>query len=523
MPLHPYPQRCKFRSRTYQLGEQVSVYIQSESSLQDTTVWSMLVEDVKHLIGGNVVATESADDADIRLCLSPHNSTTGPTLPAEGYTLNVSETGILIFAQDEAGLFYGVQTLIQLIADNRKAAAVQFADILDWPGHAMRSVMLDMSRCIYSMPLLRRMVRIAARLKLNTLHLHLHDNEMNSVRYEGMPLGSENPYAIPIGDFVEFMVYAKQYHVEVIPELESWGHAGSILQHYPHLYGATRPFGYGHAFAVGPEMFELLEQMFGQWAAILPDGAKFHVGMDEANWCLAKGADPAVYNHDTLVSHVYQTVNRAAAKHSKKLKTMMWGGGPKHPDSFVPPEIRDDIIMAPWTYRTKESVHEQILRHWVRDTKRYNEQGEMRNPFVMGGGSVGIHEFGVVEATLQWALRGLEYPNCLGLIMTCWASNNVHDRLMNIYFGAACAWSPHEAERQLHRDMALDHSYEEGVGLISRDMREWQGIFPDVGPEAINKDRGPEVVMGKWRYGDKHGEEVLPIWMPENMRKGDQN
>lgn len=522
--LVPVPQRWKAYGQVFRWPSAVKVAMNGVPNAEQSPCWTILRDDIAHLLKRTATLADHASGPQIVLTCR-NAAEADRLLPEDGYALRVTPQGISLNADTPTGLFHGVQTLCQLITlllDKGSEPVVQCCEITDWPTHRLRWLSLDMGRAVFTPALLRRAVRMAARLKFNGIHLHLHENEMNPVRYEGTPLGSENPFALPLSEYEGLIRYARDHHVEIMPELESWGHAGSILQHYPELYGASRPHGYGHSFAIGPKTFDLLERLYDAWIAILPDGSRLNVGLDEANWQLAPGADPAVYNRKTLVRHLYDRVQARAKAHRKRIQVMLWGGGVKFPDVFVPPELRDEVIMGPWHYRSAEGAREQLMRHWIRDTKRFNAKGEIRSPFLPVGGTTGIHEFGCFEATLEFARLGREFPNCLGLCVSNWASNDLHGRMPGIFFGAAAAWNPTEAERLLRRDMAMDMTREEGVGFISHLARNWQATCRDAEPDAIHADRGEEVLMGRYRYGAKRGQYVAPLWMPEKVLRGDQ-
>lgn len=519
--LNPPPQRWHRLAQRLTLPDRVTVAICGLDNPGDSTLWSILRDDLRHMLKRDVTLANGAGKAVIRLTCRPVDDGQR-LLPREGYALHVAADGICVTAEDDAGLFYGAQTLAQLISLSPDLG-VQHGEIVDWPVFTHRWFMPDLGRAVFTMPLLRRLVRLCARLKYNGLHLHLHDNEMNPVRYDGLPLGSENPFALDISDYAELIDYARLHHVRIIPEIESWGHCGSILQHHPDLYGATRLHGYGHSLGIGAQSLDLLEQLYDQWLNILPEQCMLHVGLDEANWRLLDGADPAVFHRGSLVELIHDRLQRRAAARGRQVTMLMWGGGVRHADTPVPASLRDRVIMLPWNYHSDEAVREQLMRHWIRDTKRFGEDGALRSPFIAGAGSGGVHEFGAVEATLSWATRGQEFPNCLGMDVTNWASNDIHGRLLNLYFGAAASWSPAGAEQLLRRQMAMDMTAEEGVGRVLGFMRSWQGCCADADPDAINADRGPEVCMGRYRYGDRHGQPVVPIWMPQRMYRGDQD
>ncbi len=520
--LMPPPQRWRKLAARLVLPEEITVFVPAAIA-DDDPLWTLLRDDASTMLKRPVRRVDDASSAGIVLGLhSPRDEQAG-LLPPGGYRLLVDAQRISLDAETDAALFHGVQTLTQLLAIERRAGVVQQGVIHDWPDHAERWFMLDLGRGLFPLPYLQQIIRLLARLKYNGVHLHVCDNELNSIRYDGLPLGREHPHPLTLADVDALRRYAQQYRLKTMVEIESWGHAGAILQHYPEVYGATRPHGYGHSFGIGPAWLELLEKIYDQWAAVLPDGSDFHVGLDEANWRLLPGADPQQFNRQTLVSQIHRLLTQRTQAHGKQFRMLLWGGGIKHPDVHVPAELRDNVVMLPWHYATEEGVHQQLLRHWVRDLKRFNERGQMRSPFISGGGNGGIHEFGAVEATMHWGVKSLDYPNCLGVEVMQWGTNDIAGRMLSMYHGSASAWNPLAAQKHLTQEMALPIPREQGVGMLGLAMRNWQFAYPDADHDNLNRARGPEVLMGKYRGGPQHDEPVAGIWMPQTMYRGDQD
>lgn len=220
-------------------------------------------------------------------------------LRPQGYRLVVAADGIELVGADEPGLFYGGQTLLQHLAAADAHGRVAACRIEDWPHYRVRELMLDLGRAPHAMRLLKRAVRIMARLKLNSLHLHLNDDQLNGLRYDRLPIGSENRWAIGIDDLRQLVAYARRWHVQVVPEIEAWGHAGSVCYHYPHLVGGPGMWG-GFSFAIGEELYDVMEQMLDEVMPVLEPDCFIHWGLDEAIWALSKSVPAARRGEYTL-------------------------------------------------------------------------------------------------------------------------------------------------------------------------------------------------------------------------------
>ncbi len=415
-------------------------------------------------------------------------------LPAEGYTLEVGQRSSAIRAEDAAGLAWGCQTLLQLWAMSQ--GPIPCVKVRDWPHYRTRSVMLDMGRAPYSAALIKRVIRIMARLKLNSLHLHLFDDHLNAIRFKTLPLGSENPFALTIEDYAEIIRYARERNISVVPEFECWGHAGSILYHYPHLYGAPGMWE-GFSFGIGEELYDLLTKMFDEFVPILEDECVVHVGLDEANWATLPSvaeADRERYTPTEHVRRLHEILTAIGEKHGKEIRMRLWadhGGRP------IPEELKDRVIVEPWMYfeGRAEAIKQKVATY----------SGEGKTPFVMGGGMSSLHFEGHYGATRIWCKEAMDSPNCEGINICVWESNNVPGKMIGIFGGADSAWSPDKDDpkpEDLHSEWA--------GGKFMQLMRRWQSVFADADPAALEHDRGPEVQSGKYCWPPVAGVPVAP-------------
>jgi hypothetical protein len=410
----------------------------------------------------------------------------------EGYKLSIREAAITLIGADRRGLFYAIQTLLQVLAFS--GDELDLLDIADAPALQARELMLDLARAPFSMPLLKRCIRIMARLKLNTLHLHLFDDQLNSLRFEKLPLGRENPWALSLDQLRQVIAYARSYHIAVVPELEFWGHAGSILHHYPHLYGAPGMWG-GYSFGIGEELYPLLEQILDEVVPVLDSPCDVHLGLDEAIWATlpsVKEADKLKYTPETHVGRLHDILQNVADRHGKQVRMRIWadhGGRP------IPETIRDKVVVEPWQYfEAKEAdIREKVAKF----------AGPGKPPFMMGGGMSSLHLQGTYGATRIWCQAGCVHPNCEGVDICFWESNDVAGHLLGIYAGAGFAWNP---QAQITRDN--DHLGEWVRGMYLRRMKRWQQAFRDADEAALRLDTGPTVHNGLYTDGPLAGEPV---------------
>lgn len=165
----------------------------------------------------------------------------------EGYTLEIGERAIIVGA-DEPGLFYGVQTLLQLLRQDDSGWGLLGADVADSPRFPRRGVMLDVARHFFGVGDVKKFIDSTSSLKFNHLHLHLSDDQGWRVHIDVWPLLTERASATSVGgdpgcfytkaDYREIVAYAASRHMIVIPEIDLPGHTHAIGVAYPELVEA---------------------------------------------------------------------------------------------------------------------------------------------------------------------------------------------------------------------------------------------------------------------------------------------
>ena len=226
----------------------------------------------------------------------------------EAYDLQVTARGVEIKANSEAGLFYGLQTLLQIIYDTD--GLLPAVTIQDAPRFGYRGMMLDCSRHFLSLDFLKKQIDMMAYLKLNRFHWHLTDGPgwrleinqypeltkiaawrpqatwkewWNSGRQyveEGTP-GAYGGYYTQ-DEARELVQYAAERHITVIPEIEIPGHSEEVLAVYPQLSCSGRPY-VSSEFCIGnPETYTFLENVLTEVIDIFPS-EYIHIGGDEAS------------------------------------------------------------------------------------------------------------------------------------------------------------------------------------------------------------------------------------------------
>lgn len=193
----------------------------------------------------------------------------------EGYVLTVQRDGIHISSKSSAGLFYGCQTLEQLMEDSRDfQALIPYMKITDYPAVSYRAVHLDTKHHLDRMEYYYRMMDKLSRYKINAVIWELEDK----FRYSGHPeLAASN--AVSKQEMQALCRYAKERNIEISPLVQGLGHASYILKHHRDL--RENPESDWELCPSNPKTYELLFDLYGEAIKAMPYGKYLHIGGDE--------------------------------------------------------------------------------------------------------------------------------------------------------------------------------------------------------------------------------------------------
>ncbi|MFF7449120.1 MULTISPECIES: family 20 glycosylhydrolase [unclassified Streptomyces] len=259
------------------------------------------VADVLRPSTGYPLPVTSGGRGGIRLRLAE-----GP-FGAEGYRLDSGAQGVTITAARPAGLFHGAQTLRQLLPAAVEKDSVQpgpwlvaGGTITDSPRYGWRGAMLDVSRHFFTVEQVKRYVDQLALYKINTLHLHLSDDQGWRIAVDSWPRLAAHGGSTQVGggpgghytkaDYQEIVRYAASRHLEVVPEIDMPGHTNAALASYaelncdgvaPPLYTGTE-VGFS-SLCVGKDVtYDFVDDVIRELAELTP-GRYLHIGGDEAH------------------------------------------------------------------------------------------------------------------------------------------------------------------------------------------------------------------------------------------------
>ncbi len=272
----------------------------------------------------------------------------------EGYALDVRADGIVCAAKTPAGLFFGLQTLCQLIRANRQGDALPCLTIRDWPSLRWRAFQDDMTRGPSStLDNLEFEGALGAYLKFNLMSYYM---EYQFAFQKHPEIGPTNGSLTPeeLSALVEF---TKPLHLDILGSQQSFGHFGAILQHTQYVALRETP---DVLTPVRDESYRLLDDLYSEVCPRLPF-PWFNVCCDETD---GLGSGPAkelaakVGVGGVYVRHVSRIHDLLRDHYQKRM--MMWGDIIlQHPGNLA--QIPKDTILLSWGYDPRASFDEQIV------------------------------------------------------------------------------------------------------------------------------------------------------------------
>lgn len=318
--------------KTFLITEKTTIVADS-SSAELGAVANYLSENLKSITGLAVNVSSKAEEGSIILSLQGASSELGD----EGYELQIDEKQLKITANKPAGIFYGIQTLRQIIADKDAEASrteweVATGTISDHPEYAWRGSMLDVARHFFSVEDVKRYIDLISYYKINILHLHLSDDQGWRIEIKSWPnltaIGGQSQVGGGKGGFYtqeeykDIVAYAQSRFITIVPEIDLPGHTNAALVSYRDellpgtpikLEAGEKPRPIAGQPHIGTDVgfstlslkkestLKFINDVIREISAITP-GPYFHVGGDEA--AVTKKPD-----YIEFVNHFKQIVN----------------------------------------------------------------------------------------------------------------------------------------------------------------------------------------------------------------------
>ncbi|UBM59017.1 beta-N-acetylhexosaminidase [Marinilongibacter aquaticus] len=396
--LIPYPQNVSWSRKNISLDQSLVFKSIGESEpFIDTYIKGLFAE------SGIELLVSKAEKPFVVLEILTDNSL---AKNAEEYWLTVDDSGIKIKAPQAAGLFYGIQTLRQLIQQDKGEVWIAACEIHDWPAFALRGFLFDTGRNFLSAEELKKTIDRFAQYKFNTFHWHLTDNpawrpeskrypELNKPSFRRAGRDPDSSYSFEV--IREIIRFAKKRHIRVIPELDMPGHSQFF----------DKTFGFHMSSEKG---MAILEDLIDEFCAEISkdDCPVIHIGSDEIG----------IKNPDEFISRMTARL----AHHGRK--AVVWDPGLK-------------------------PLNGTIQQIWYDDGRIVSKHHQNRNPYIdsyAGYLNADSPEWLVQRYYFQQVCREKQGDAwALGGILCCWNDVRVDDKskifLHNPVWPGALAYS----------------------------------------------------------------------------------
>jgi len=361
--LIPSPKKMKLATGVFELKE--STAISADAGLQREA--ELLAGQLRESTGYKFPFRPNARASQIRGSILLTTNGSDPGMGGESYVLDISKRGIAVRGSSPAGVFYGVQTLLQALQpeifgrETKRGVAwsAPCMHIEDSPRFKWRGMMLDVSRHFFTKQEVERMLDAMASQKMNVFHWHLTDDQGWRIEIKKYPLlTSVGAWRTNIGfkldpkashaygpdgryggfytqdDIREVVAYAQARHIMIVPEIEMPGHACAALKAYPQLSCTGGPFTtdlpggvFDGIYCVGnDEAFEFIQNVLSEVMDLFPS-QYIHVGGDEVltnNWqhcpkCQLRMKQEGLHEEKQLEAYFIARIEKYLRSHGRTL------------------------------------------------------------------------------------------------------------------------------------------------------------------------------------------------------------
>jgi hexosaminidase len=349
--LIPKPVSIKDGEGCFEWNAQTSVFYAGDNArLKEVAGW--FVRFLKPSTGFDIKINElpekNQDQKNVLILHLIQNDELGK----EGYRLMINKQKVLLEANSPEGVFRGLQTLRQLFPDNIEKRTVQKAvwkipagEITDYPVYSYRGTMLDVCRHFFGVEEVKRYIDLMTIYKLNTLHLHLSDDQGWRIEIKSWPKLTEIGGSTQVGggkggfytqeEYKEIVKYAADRFITVVPEIDMPGHTNAALASYPELNCDNKAkelytgidVGFSSLCVHKDITYKFVDDVIRELAAITP-GEYIHIGGDESH---STKKDDYVY--------FIEKVQDIVKKHGKKV--LGW-------DEIAHSTIKEGTIVEYW-------------------------------------------------------------------------------------------------------------------------------------------------------------------------------
>ncbi len=465
-PLLPVPQKINWGTEKFQIAD-AKIKISPDLLQREKTAITQFISDINRATGLNLTTTYREDDGEKLIILKSKKA--GEPLAGtdeetgeksrEAHKINVKAKKIIVTANSDAGIYYALQTLRQLLVAKGKESYIPGVKIEDYPAFAYRGVMIDFSHG--GLPTeneIKKQIDFLARWKMNQYYFY---NEV-SIEMKGYPLINYNA-CYSQEQIKRIIAYARERHVDVIPFVNFYSHLHELLR--LEKYADLAIGKYGHDLNPNnPRVQTLLSDWIKQYVDIFPTPF-IHVGFDET-WETERLTieNPSIKPRELYLKQL-NFVTKAFQNYGKTV--MVWTDISKNYPNILS-EFPKKLIPVIWEYSDKST----------RFKRRIEPVKKERMPFFIQSA---VDSWGNVYPAADYTFDNIDIclkisrdEKAIGYITSVWA-DAVQPLLRNtwlfIAYGSIGAWQNTPVDRNVFINNYCRITYPEISGQMSNGFK----------------------------------------------------
>jgi hexosaminidase len=438
----PYPKLVKTGGEPFLINGKLTIVLDDNASPADRFTAEELARDLKSDYG---ISSRIGVQKDAHSIILTHHGIV-ESLSASGYQLISGKNEVVIRSASEEGLFYGTQTLLQIIRPVQKGSQVPGLSITDWPDIGYRAIHYDTKHHQDKAEYVKSFIKDLSRYKVNILVWEWEDK----FAYPSHPeIGA--PGAFTLEEMKDFTAYAHRYHIQIVPLVQGLGHVSFILKwpRYKHLREIES--SNWEFCPLKEESYDLLFDLWKDAVDATPGSEYIHIGSDET-YELAGCDNCSKKTSEIGKSGLYQLFVNKAAQYLTQMgrKVMAWEtpmGWVKSESPAISIEPVPGLVFTEsYNYETQGQAYAREARSLGFEVFAYDPNPgvvPMMVPYDFEKGERGEIRRGSLEKSYRFLSQAAASGTFDGMICTSWDDDDLHNQMWMMHFinAAALSWN----------------------------------------------------------------------------------
>lgn len=442
LQLLPYPKEITTGASEFKFRNELIIVLDKNHSSADRFAADELIRDLKNEWN---ISARIGKRGSLHSVILTHNNAR-KSLKSDGYQITTGASELVISAKGEAGLFYGTQTLLQLIQKDSGGFKIPGVMITDWPDIAKRAIHYDTKHHQDKASYVKSFIKDLARYKVNMLVWEWEDK----FAYPSHPeIGA--PGAFTLEEMQEFTRFARQYHIQIVPLVQGLGHASFILKwpQYKHLREIESSNWEFCPLKDGS--YDLLFDLWKDAIAATPGSEYIHIGSDETyelaacEECKAKAKEIGRSGlFQLFINRSAETLKKSGRKVMAWETPMGWKMG-KSPAIGIEP-VKDLVFTESYNYETPGYDYAREAQALGFEVFAYDPNPgvvPLMVPYYFEQSEEGENRPGSLEKSYSFLSPAARSGAFEGMICTSWDDDGLHNQMWMIHFvnAASLSWN----------------------------------------------------------------------------------